>query len=97
VAPAVIVAVGSDVMWQLRQTYSELRDTVPDNYRIQDIEGTAFPVHDAGMSLNIIASPHLTGAFGLSGERITAVGRAARRCLRYAAGVVVRSDVHRIF
>lgn len=40
VAPTVIVAVGSDVVSQLRLTYSELLDTVPANYRIQDIEGS---------------------------------------------------------
>lgn len=82
IAPTVIIAVGRNVVWQLRRIYAELLDAVPDAYRIRDIEGATFTVHDeTERALHIIASPHLTGAFGLSNERIAAIGRAAGRCL----------------
>ena len=83
VAPAVIVSVGSDALWELRRLFPQLKLDLPENYGMLDVEGNTFQVDStsAGSSLRIVASSHLTGAFGMTHARVAAIGQAVGHAL----------------
>src|SRR5205085_8204296 len=85
-SPRVIVAVGKHAVWGLRRVATQLAEQVSQNYRMNDLQCKSFVVAFEGQSaVTVVVSQHLTGSFGFSSERLTAVGEALRLALTTTA------------
>ena len=83
VAPAVIVRVGSDALWELRRLFPQLKLDIPGELSdagCRKQHTSRSTQHLRGASLRIVASSHLTGAFGMW-HKIAAIGQAVGHAL----------------